>query len=902
MTTSIGEGSRLGPYQILARLGAGGMGEVFRARDTKLNRDVAIKVLPRTFAQDEERVARFRREAQLLASLNHPNIAAIHGLEEANGALALALELAPGEDLSERLRRGAIPVDETIGIAKQIAEALEEAHGTGIVHRDLKPANIKVTPDGQVKVLDFGLAKAWSGDGPGVGSSGDLSQSPTLAHTGTAAGLILGTAAYMSPEQARGKPVDRRADIWAFGVLLYEMLCGRQLFAGETVSDVLASVLRQEIDWKALPPSAPAELRRLVARCLERNPKNRLHDIADARIAIDEIAAGKESSAGAVAAPARGGGAIWLWGACTLVAGLVLGWLLTRGFPALGGGSAPPFHAEFQIGAPDGTSLASGLALSPDGQKLAFVARCEDGRTALWIRALAEREAKMLPGTTDARHPFWSPDGRRIGFFAQNSLKVSELFGGQPHVVAEAGLSQDVRGGAWGAGDVILLAPGFVGPLRAVQARGGKAEAATRIEEGSGIGTHRFPSFLPDGKRFLFYASTGTGIEPGTLCLGELGSLASKPLGPATSMGIWAAPGYVLYVTGDSLVAHRFDDRRNELVGDPVPLGISLSGTLAVSGLRSLAAAANGVIAYRDDKRGATRLVVTDRSGAELQTLAAESNTLYYAPRLSPDGRRLVVAHYEPGSASGGLWLHELERKLKTRLTFDSGDDTLSAWSPDGREVAYSSVGRTAGTSGVFRIAADRPGQGRALFAAETFTCPDAWTPDGRRLVYMETSAQGGYSLFIRSLDGDPSPRRLGQGHASEWASDLSPDGRFIAYTSDASRRREVYVRALDSSSGEIRISNEGGLAPRWRRDGRELFYVDDNGRLMAVPVRSLDPLRFAVPEALFPARLEEASDRQYDVFPDGRRFILNRSRVEEREPISVVLGWTAKLQEEPRP
>jgi hypothetical protein len=627
------------------------MGEVYRATDTKLNREVAVKVLPPDVVGDPERLARFKREAQLLAALNHSHIAAIHGLEESEGKPFLVLELVEGEDLAERLKRGAIPVAETVAIAKQIAEALEEAHEKGIVHRDLKPANIKLTPDGQVKVLDFGLAKAWSGDGVGAGSSGDLSQSPTLAHTGTAAGLILGTAAYMSPEQARGKAVDKRADIWAFGVLLYEMLSGRQLFAGDTVSDVLASVLRQEVDWKALPPSAPAELRRLLVRCLERNPRNRLHDIADARIAIDEVVAGRE--AGASTAPARGGRAIWLWGAFGLGAGLVLGWLLTRGLLSPGGGSALPFHAEFQVPAPEHTSLASGLALSPDGQKLAFVARGDDGRTALWIRALAEREATMLPGTTDARYPFWSPDGRRIGFFAQNRLKVSELFGGQPQVVAEAGASQDMRGAAWGAEDVILFAPGFVGPLQAVPARGGKVESATRIAEGSGIGTHRFPSFLPDGKRFLFYASTGTGIEPGTLSLGELGSLDSKPLGPANSTGIWAAPGYVLYVTGDSLVAHRFDDRRNELVGDPVPLGISLSGTLAVSGLRSLTAATNGVLAYRDDKAGATRLVVTDRSGVELQTLAAENNTLYYAPRLSPDGRRLVVAHYEPGSTSG---------------------------------------------------------------------------------------------------------------------------------------------------------------------------------------------------------------------------------------------------------
>ena len=449
---------------------------------------------------------------------------------------------------------------------------------------------------------------------------------------------------------------------------------------------------------------------------------------------------------------------------------------------------------------------------------------------------------------------------------------------------------------------MILFAPSFVGPLLSVPARGGKVEAATRIPEGSGIGTQRFPCFLPDGKRFLFYASSGTGIEPGTLWLGELGSLDSKLLGPVASMGIWAAPGYVLYVTGDSLVAHRFDDRRNALVGDPAPLGISLAGTFAVSGLRSLTAASNGLLAYRRDKRGATRPVVTDRSGIELQALASETDTFHYAPRLSSDGRRVVLSHYEPGSTSGGLWLHELERKVETRLTFDASDDTLSAWSPDGRQVAYSSVGSKPGTNGIFRITADQPGQGQPLLTVDTFAAPEAWTPDGRRLVYSVTSARGGNSLWIRSLDGDPSPRRLGQEHASEWGADVSPDGRWIAYTSDASRRWDVYVRALDSVSGGVRVSAEGGFAPRWRRDARELFYVDTSGRLMAVPVRSLDPPSFDPAAVLFAARLEEASDRQYDVFPDGQRFLLNRSLVEEREPIAVVLGWTARLQSEPHP
>ncbi len=539
----------------------------------------------------------------------------------------------------------------------------------------------------------------------------------------------------------------------------------------------------------------------------------------------------------------------------------------------------------------------SGLALSPDGQRLAFVARGEDGRTALWIRNLAETEGKMLAGTTEARLPFWSPDGRRIGFFAQNRLKVTDLLFGETQVVAETGLTPDMRGGAWGAGDVIVFAPNVVGPLYRVLARGGKTEAASRIAEGGGIGTHRLPSFLPDGQRFLFYGSPGIGVEPGTLYLGELGSLDAKPLGPATSAGTWAEPGYVLYARGESLVAHRFDDGRKELVGAPLPLGIALPGSVAVAGLRSLAAAANGLLVYRPDKRGATRLVEVDRSGVELRTLAAEKDTWYYAPRLSPDGRRLVVSHYEPGAANGDLWLHELERGVETRLALGTGDNVVAAWSPESREIVYQSVGR-APSGGLFRVDPRRPGEERPVLAALAY--PEGWTPDGKRLVYVEVDPSGRNSLWIRSLDGPPEARRLGPEHAAEWASDLSPDGRFLAYTSDASRRSEVYVRALDHSSGEARVSTEGGFAPRWRHDGRELYYIDENRRLMAVAVASVDPPAFGSPQALFAARIEEDSFRQYDVFPGGQRFVLSRTLVEGREPIWVVLGWTARLQKEP--
>ena len=422
---------------------------------------------------------------------------------------------------------------------------------------------------------------------------------------------------------------------------------------------------------------------------------------------------------------------------------------------------------------------------------------------------------------------------------------------------------------------MIVFTPSAVGSLYKVPVRGGKAEAATRIAEGSATGTHRWPSFLPDGKRFLFYGSTGTGVEPGMLYLGELGSLDAKPLGPATSAGVWAEPGYLLYARGDSLVAHPFDDRRSELVGDPKPLGIVLPGSVAVAGLRSLAAATNGLLVYRPDTRGATRLVEVDRSGVELRTIAAEKDTWYYAPRLSPDGRRLAASHYEPGAANGDLWLHELGRGVEARLALPVGDNIVPAWSPEGREIVYLSVARSP-AGGLFRVDPGRLREERSVLAANAYA--DAWTPDGKRLVYEEGDPSGRSSLWIRSLDGDPEARRLGPEHAAEWAADLSPDGRFIAYTSDASRRSEVYVRALDRSSGEVRVSSEGGTTPRWRRDGRELYYVDENRRLMAVPVPSLDPPTFGSPQTLFAARVQEDSVRQYDAFPDGRRFILSRN------------------------
>jgi Tol biopolymer transport system component len=544
--------------------------------------------------------------------------------------------------------------------------------------------------------------------------------------------------------------------------------------------------------------------------------------------------------------------------------------------------------------------MVRGFALSPDGRKIAFTARGADGRVTIWMRSFDALVARQLPETNGARFPFWAPDGRRLGYFSPEGLKWIDTAGGSPTMVAPTSPTQDVRGAAWGADDVIVYAPTFTGPLLAVRASGGASTPATKFQAGGPIGTTRFPSFLPDGKRFVYYASSGTGTEPGSIYLGRLGSLDVRLLGPAHSTAIFAQPGYLIYARGDSIVAHRFDDKKETLVGDPVPIIGSMGSSLTVSGLRSIAVSSNGTLIYRDDKRGNNQIVWVDRTGRELSVIPDVESAWHYGPRLSPDGRFLAVSHLESRSGLGEIWVHDIARNLADRLTLGAGDDYLPTWvRPDGREIIFSS-GRAKDVGSLYRIAFDRPGNGQLWLASDTAQIPSATTPDGRRVVFERTDPKGKVSLFIRDLDGDGEAIRLGSDSASEFAADVSPDGRWIAYDSDVTRNPEVYIRRLDGSGAAMRISNDGGFQPLWRRDGRELFYVDAAGRLVSVPIDPGDPLKPGAPKPLFATSLEEATDRQYDATADGQRFLLNRTSTRDSAPITVVFDWTALLERTP--
>ncbi|MDO8679764.1 MAG: protein kinase [Acidobacteriota bacterium] len=870
-------GTRLGPYEVLSLLGAGGMGEVYRAKDSKLKREVALKVLPADVAKDRERLARFQREAEVLASLNHPHIAQIYGLEQAGDTFALVMELVEGEDLAQRIARGPVPLDEALPIARQIAEALEAAHEQGIIHRDLKPANVKVRADGTVKVLDFGLAKAMA---PAGAAGANAMNSPTLSIHATEAGLILGTAAYMSPEQAAGKAVDKRSDLWAFGVVLLEMLTGRQVFAGETVSHVLAAVLRAEPDWSALPANTPPPIRRLLRRCLDKDRKRRLDSVADARLEIDD-ALTPIGETGTVSESTQG--AAWRralpW--AVAAAGLVVAAVaITLWVPWRKASPPAPLRLSTELGAD--VSLTVGLgdatSLSPDGAVIAFVAQKSGGGSPqLYVRRLTQLQATPLSGTDDAESPFFSPDGQWIAFFAGGKLKKIAVTGGATVTLCDA---PDDRGGAWGEDGTIVFLPNTRGSLMRVSSAGGTPEPLTSLAEGEA--TQRWPQVLPGGKAVLFTSSGATvAYDDANLVVQALPTGARTVVQRGGYHGRYLPSGHLVYLHAGTLVAAPFDLERLAVTGPPVP---ALEGVTsnADTGGAQFAVSASGTLVYLPGHSTGSGLPIhwMDHEGKTppLRATPANWSNLLFAP----DGRRLAIQILE--RSTNDIWVYEWARDTLTRLTFDPANDLKPVWTPDGRRLVFASARADQAMPNLYWQRADGTGDAQRLTESKNLQWPASWHPSGTVLAFEEQTPQTATDLMILPLEGDEAsgwkpgkPTVFLNSPFTEREPMFSPDGRWLAYISNEFGRPEVYVRPFPGPGGKWQISTGGGSYPTWSQTKRELFYGTPNGQIMVAPYAvEGDSFRAEKPRLWSEGRhVVRGLTRMFDLHPDGERVAL---------------------------
>jgi eukaryotic-like serine/threonine-protein kinase len=870
------------------------MGEVYRARDSKLNRDVAIKVLPESVAEDSERLARFRREAQVLASVNHPHIAAIYGFEHSDGTEALILELVEGETLAERIAAGPIPVDESLEIARQIAQALEAAHERGIVHRDLKPANVKLDPQGRAKVLDFGLAKALS---TGGGSSPDITSSPTMTAASTQAGVIIGTAAYMSPEQARGKSVDKRTDIWAFGTVLYEMLTGRKAFEGETVSDTLAAILMKEPDWSALPPETPPAVQRVLRRCLDRDPKTRIHDIADARLELDEPST-TPPPAGPIPIPypnasARVPSWAWLAGLVLLVAAGAGWWRALRPSSAA---TPPPDVTGYAVAVPGNDQVpfddSPVLDLSRDGKQLVFIGE-RDGQRQLYVRSRDRITARPVPGTAGAYSPFFSPDGQWLGFFADAKLKKVPVAGGSAIVLADAPSN---RGGVWLDDDTIVFSPEFASGLSRVSARGGKVETLTTPDAKTGERSHRWPTYVPGESAVLFTVGLLSGpgnYDDARMGVWDAATRKTRIVYEGGTMPRVAGRSHLAFWRGNTMLASGFDAKTRRLVGEPVPLAEKTAADPS-SGVAYAAFAADGTFAFVPEAAaGERKLILTDRTG-KARTVPGPPREYHY-PRFSPDGTRLAVSIGPGHGHSDEVWICEIATGAVTRLTFGDGNGNYYAvWSPDGKRVAYTT---DRAHQGIHIKNVDGSGQEQPLRSQPEGDLPQNWSRDGSRLlfdrnlpttdVYVYSFRDGRETLLARSAG----------------ASVFSPDGGWISYTTFAtgssSSRPQIVVQPASGTEGRVQLTPESGYFSVWT--DRELIYLVDRN-VVAVETQTSPTFRAGPPRVLFEQLYDRGTEplREYDVTRDGQTFVFVGGAGEKvRKEVDVILGWTGELARE---
>ncbi len=880
-------GTRLGPYEIVAPIGAGGMGEVYRARDTRLGREVAIKVLPAAVSADPERVKRFEKEARSASSLNHPNIVTIHDIGESEGASFIAMEVVEGSTLRDILADGVVTTKRLLAIAAQVADGLARAHTAGIVHRDLKPENIMVTTDGFVKILDFGLAKLTQPEDP----SG-ATQSPTVSG-GTEPGLVMGTIGYMSPEQAVGKPLDFRSDQFAFGSIAYEMATGKRAFSRGSAPETLAAIIRDEPEpIGSLSPLTPTPLRWIVERCLAKNPDDRYastrdlaRDLATLKDRLSET--GASGIAAASVAPRRSWRALpWI-----LAAGLALA-LVARLLGPSGGEIPASGPIRFGITLPEGVGFRTGeihtkTALSPDGQRLAFVGVTREGRK-LFLRPLGSLESEPLEGTEGAQSTFWSPDGRSLGFFADGKLKRIDASGGPPQVICEASLETLPT---WSPrGDILFsqLGAGKSGIYR-VGADGGEPRLILKPDPARGEEETLWPQFLPDGTHFL-YVTLGWSPRRRELRVGSLDSKETTGLTSAIeSRAEYVRPGFLLYARQGALLAQPFDPEKLRFRGDAVTLAnrVHYFNGPANAGF---SASQEGSVAYEAGPRN-TKVAWFSRGGKELGTVGPPAPV--GSVRLAPDGRIVAMHIADTKTGTSDIWLYELSRGVSVRMTLDPGDDKVPVWAADGRSFFFRSDRK--GAPDILRATVGAPGSETELLALPGSQHPEDASPDGRVLAYTEHSRSTAGDLWLLPLVGEGKPTALLRTRFHEEGSRFSPDGKRIAFSSDDSGSREVYVVSREGSGERIRVSVGGGALARWRRDGKELFYIAPGGSVMAVPVGGGGRLEPGQPTLLFRV---EGVIVDWDAAADGQRFLIDID-TPDPAPISVLVNWPALLRKE---
>ncbi|HSE32060.1 MAG TPA: protein kinase [Pyrinomonadaceae bacterium] len=879
---TLSAGTKLGRYEIRSQLGAGGMGEVYQARDPKINRDVAIKVLPSTFSSDADRLRRFELEVQASGKLNHPNILAVYDVETHDGAPYVVYELLEGETLRERLRGGAMSTRKAVDFGLQIANGLAAAHAKGIVHRDLKPDNIFITNDGHLKILDFGLAKLVEP------LSNVEDQTDVLTRkVKTDPGAVMGTAGYMAPEQVRGRAVDHRTDIFSFGAVFYEMLSGRRAFHGDSAVETLNAILKEDPpDLSGTNPNIAPALERVVSHCLEKNPDRRFQSATDVVFALESLSGVTsrqiQQTLGTNTHIWTRERLVWL-GVCALFA-LIISALIVAYFSR---SEANVRTVRLAFPVPEDVTLPTNVTLSPDGLLVSFIARNHEGKRELWVRSLDADKAQLLAGTEGATSPFWSPDSRSLGYFANGKLFKVDAPHGRPQFLCDV---REDRGGAWNRDGVIL----FAGPegLNRISAQGGPLTMATKVD--STEEAHRWPYFLPDGNHFVFLADAQT-TENHHIRVGSLNSQESQILFGAVTRVAYAAPGYLLYVNQGALVARPFDVRTLKVSGDPITV-VDHIAEVGENHEFDFSVSDNGMLAFQMGSHK-SQLAWFDRQGKKLGTVGEPDS--YAAITLSPDGHRASAGLFDADGRQSDVWLLDLSRDKKTRLTFNSQSDGDPIWSPDGKRIAFTSNRAGDGHVHLYDTSTNATGDDQLLLTGQADDIPTSWSHDGTSILFVRFKNEVPASVWILTLSDRQAKPLLQSAAFDQAAAVFSPNGHFVAYTSNESGIFEVYVQPFPLSGSKWMISSGGGALPLWREDGKELFYVTEGGKVMSAEIKAENAFDNVVTKQLFQTDIKRAPGYPYAVVPDGSRFLINTPADRNNPtPIIVMLNWSGALRQ----